>query len=416
MNSKKHLIIGAGSASLNALSKIRTIAPDDEIKLATAEDCLPYSPTALPSLLAGRITEDNLWMKDGGYFQKMKATLAYGKKVARIVPGDKTVIYEDGGYEAYDRLLIATGAMPTVSDIKGIKLGFGGFHTLKDCRRLLRALRKPGKKVVTIYGGGLVAMEIAEALIERGCAVNIIVRSRILRSYFEPHVGTMIHNIFSAAGAHIFTGNKVKELESDNGRITVNLTDGSHFNTDIFLTALGVSPRIDLVHGTEIKVNRGIIVDRRMRTSVDDIYAAGDVAEAWDFFTRKPSLNAILPAAARQGEVAGANMAGGDLEYEGNIPMNTLNFLGNRAFSIGLTAGEGSITVLEEEDKAQCRLKRMVFEGDCLVGTAMLNMDVDPGIMLYLIKNRLELGTYKDALFEKPVETSRFLMLRNERA
>jgi len=415
MSKKKHLIIGCGSAAIAAIGKIRELAPEDDIKVVTREETLPYSPTALPYLLSGRIKEENFWMKDDAYFDRMRVIFARGKEVTQISCGNKTVVYKDGDSDHYDNLLVATGAKPTKSDVPGMKeLCFGGFHTMEDCRRLIHELQD--KRTVTIYGGGLVAMEIAEALMERGCLVKLIVRSRVLRSYFDEQASAIIHNLFLAAGAQIFIGSEVQEVKPGKDRIEVYLADGTLLDTDILINALGVRAAADFLSGTNVKINRGMLVDENMKTSVEGIYAAGDVAEGVDFFSGKMVLNAILPSAVDQGTVAGANMAGGDMKYAGDISMNVFNFLGNSAVSIGLDSSQNSeATVMQEMDSRNNQYKKMVFENGCLVGVTLLNMNVDPGIFLYIIKNKIKVEKNRELLYEKPRETSRWLMLQNER-
>ncbi|MBW1802433.1 MAG: FAD-dependent oxidoreductase, partial [Deltaproteobacteria bacterium] len=198
--------------------------------------------------------------------------------------------------------------------------------------------------------------------------------------------------------------------------IEVYLDDGRYIDTDILVNALGVAARTDFLSGTNIKINKGVLVDNRMRTNIEGIYAAGDVAEAPDFFTYFPAINAILPSAVKQGKIAGANMAGEDNEYEGDISMNVFNFLGNKAISMGVTSSRcNDIQMMQEEDKQKNSFKKLAFKNSRFVGVNLLNIDVDPGILLYLIKNRVEIDSCKDKLFEKPGDTSRWLMLQNEK-
>jgi len=415
MGKTKHLIIGCGSAALSALEKIRSITSDGEVKLVTMENSRPYSPTALPYLLSGRIEGANLWMKEEEYFTRMGATVVRGKEVTQVLPEDKVVIYRDGDREQYDKLLIASGSAPIKSQVKGMEaVSFGGFHTIEDYKRLLPELRT--KRDIAIYGGGLVAMEIAEALLERGCRVKPIVRSRILRRYFDVNAGTIIQNIFLKAGAQIFTGSEAQEIKKNIDRIEIYLADGRSLDTDILITALGVVVKTSFLNGTNIKMNKGILVDNRMKTSVDDIYAAGDVTEAPDFFTGEPLMNPILPSAVEQGKIAGANMAGEDIECEGDISMNVFNFFSNRAISIGLPMPEGSdFQVMQEEDSQRNYFKKLVFKNGRLVGVTLINVDVEPGLLLYLIRKRVEMDSHKDMLFEKPKDASRWLMLQSEK-
>jgi phenylglyoxylate dehydrogenase epsilon subunit len=181
----------------------------------------------------------------------------------------------------------------------------------------------------------------------------------------------------------------------------VILSNGSSLNTDVLINATGVNSRVSFLNGTGVKVFNGILVDRRMGTGVDYIYAAGDAAEAQDFFSGKPKINAIIPSAVSQGRVAGANMAGGDAEYEGGIPMVALSFLGNKAFSIGLaTSKDNTCRILKLKDSRRRKFKKLVFNEDQLVGGIFINEGIDPGILLHLIKRKIDMAPHKEALFE----------------
>ena len=416
MQEKKHLIIGCGSAALSALETIRSVNQEDEIKVVTAEKHPPYSPTALPYLLSGRIQESNLWMRQETYFKQLQVVFETGRRAVEIVPERKEVRFHDGSYEKYDRLLIATGSEPTIPPIKGLdEAGFLGFRTFDDYRSLVQRLE--AKRNVTILGAGLVGMEVAMGLIEKGYDVNIVARGRILRVYFDAEAEAIIREIFLKQGATLVTGHQVGEVKAGLNKLEVELTNGESLRTDVVVTAMGVKPRTAFLNGSGIKTENGILVDRNMQTSVADVFAAGDVAEAPDFFTGKPGMNPIIPSAVSQGKIAGAAMVGEDASYyEGWIPMNVFNFFGNFAFSVGLsTVSRPEYEVFKEVDEEHRRFRKLVFQGDKLVGAMLANVDADPGTFHYLVRNQVKIGERKEALFEKPRDIGRWLMLENEK-
>jgi len=398
---KKHLIIGAGPAALSALEAIRHVTSQDEVKLVTLEDCLPYSPAALPYLLLGRLTEAQLWLRDEAYFRDQRCTLVRGKEVTRLLPGKKEVVYNDGVSDAYDTLLIASGAEPVKPAIEGLEeVGAQHLRTLTDCRRLLAELKT--KNRVAILGAGLVGMKIATALLERGCEVSIIEKEQaVLPLYFSEEAEVYIRQTFVDHKAMLFMGKAVSCVKREGEEITIFLSDGGFLTADILINATGVKSRIPFLQGTGVRTAGGILVDKRMGTSIDQIYAAGDAAETPDFFTGEPKISAIIPSAVSQGRVAGANMAGVNAEYEGGIPMTAFDFMGNWAFSIGapmLQQDPGQ--VLKQKDGQKKKFKKLVFDGDRLIGGMFLNEKVDPGIILHIIRERINLATHKEALFE----------------
>ena len=414
MARKKHLIIGAGSAGLNAAEEIRRITKEDEIRIVSAEDFAPYSPTVLPYLLSGKIGEAKLAMRKNDYFDKLNVTFVRGKELVRIFPETREVLYADGGRENYDNLLIAAGAEASRPGIKGLDDGaYQGIHTLDDCRRLLQRL--PGVTDVAILGAGLVAVEVAIALRQRGCPVTLIVRSRILRAYLDDEADGIVKAILTANGIRLLYHRAVEEVKQVAGKVRISFPDGEPLTAGEFLVCTGVQARTGFLAGSGIKVERGIVVDRHMKTGVDGIYAAGDVAETPDFFTGAYSMNQIIETAVDGGRVAGSNMAGVPAEYEGWVSSNVLHFFGNTSFTAGLAmpAGE-AYEILAEKDAGKSRYKKLIFRDNRLVGAMFVNIEADPGVLLYLIREKVDVGEHKQLLFEKPRETSRALMLLAE--
>lgn len=413
MPNRKHLIIGCGAAAFAAGQRIRSLSPEDEVVMVTKDNHLPYSLAALPYIISGRIAEADPWLSDEDCLRKMGCSLIKGKEVTAVHPEHKQVSYKDGSLESYDSLLIATGSQPVMVNIKGLEeAGFATFHTLDDCRGLKQQLT--GKQDIAIYGGGLVATELAIALLEAGYRVKLIVRSRILRRYFDQEAGDMIEDILASHGAQIHKDSTIEEVKKSRKRIRIALSTGGAVDADIIAIALGVRPSAPFLKGSEVKMREGVLVDHRMRTNREDIYAAGDVAESPDFLSGNPGLNPILPSAIDQGKVAGSNMAGEEVDYEGWLPMNILSFFGHRAFSIGTFDGDGC-KILKASDAQKKRYKKLAYKDDWLVGASFVDVDLFPGVFQYLIRKKINLGQYAELLFKKPKEISTWLMLEAER-
>ena len=336
-----------------------------------------------------------------GLLQEPGGTLITGKEVVNLIPEKKKVIYRDGSSENYDTLLIASGSKAIKPPIDGLEeVGAHEFKTLSDCRRLLQELQ--GRREVAILGAGMTGLHIGAALLEGGYQVGIIEKEEnILPQHFNEEAAVYIREIFVDHKARFFTGKTVKAAKRKNGKIRITLSDGTFLDSDILINAAGITSRVSFLEGSGVRMSSGVLVDEKMRTNIDDIYAAGDAAEAQDYFTGKPKINATIPSAARQGRVAGANIAGEAVEYEGGIPMVAFNFMGNQAFSIGLSMVlDDAAGVLKQMDGQKRRFKKLVFDGDRLIGGMFLNESIDPGIVLYLIRERVDLTPYKEALFE----------------
>lgn len=410
MEKRKHLIIGCGSAALSALKQIRKLGSEDEVKLVTMEDYPPYSPASLPYLVSERIKESDIQVVDDDYFDQMKATLIRGRRVDSIDTQGQKVNYDNGESDTYDTLLIASGSEPVVPPVLREARALE-FHTMDDYIYLTKQLKNRIK--VTILGAGLVGMELAVALSERGHEVNVIApRERILRRYFDTAVGSYIIDLFAENGVPVsLNWGEVIEARRYSDGIQAKFASGKRLDTHILIACIGVKPRVLFVDSSAIRIKRGILVNNRMRTNIPNVFAAGDVAEAPDFFTGNNGLNPILPTAVRQGKIASSNMVGKEVEYEGWLPMNTFNFFGHLATSVGKpTPSEGDEVLIEKEHKKR-RYKKIICRDGKLLGATFLDTDVDAGVIQYLIKERVDIDPYKELLIKKPKEVSLWLML-----
>lgn len=415
MPDKKHVIIGTGPAAVNAVEKIRSFNREDGITMISREDTFPYSPAGLPYLLAGRTKEQDFRLREKDFFSDNNIEFLGGREVVSIQPDKKQVALTGGETVGYDTLLIASGASPAPLPVAGAsEEDVLHFHTLADCIKLA-GLLKPDTEVA-VLGAGMIAMELAMALVERGNKVKIIGRGRPLRAYFEEQAGGYISDIFTQHGVEINTGKAISGIRKTGGGIEVDCGEGGVFKADVLVSCLGVQPRLSLVEGSGLKTGRGIIVNDRMETSVPGIYAVGDVAESAAFFGGKPGISAILPSAISQGKVAGANMAGQEAVYPGWISMNQIRFFGSTACSIGQSVPEDGAEVMEEKDDTARYFKRLVFKDNRLVGVMLVNVPADPGTVRYVIEKKLDTSAVKEVLFRETLDTSRLLMLEHERS
>ena len=408
LQKRKHFVFGSGAAGLSALKQIRKLGSHDEVKLVTMEDCSPYSPMSLPYLISGRRKESEIYIADSDYFHRMKATLVRGRRIEAIDPNHDRVIYENGESESYDTLLIATGSEPSIQPILR-EADIPGFHIMNDYMRL-KDLKDKSK--ITILGAGFVGMELAVALCEKGHKVSVIApRERILRLYFDPELDDLIISLFRDQGIQInLRWGEVTEVKKGDTTFEAVFAEGHKIETGLLIAATGVTPRVSFLKGSGINVNKGIVVNGQMRTNISNIFAAGDVAEAPSFFTGKNGLSLIWPSAIEQGKIAGSNMIEEEAVYDGWLSMNTFNFFGHVALSIGeFMASEGD-DVFEEKDAGKRKYIKMVYRDNRLVGANFFNIDVDGGAVRYLIKNRVDVGPHKKLLLKKPKEASLWLM------
>jgi phenylglyoxylate dehydrogenase epsilon subunit len=369
---------------------------------------------SLPYVLAGRRKIEDIYTADAKLFEAMGVERVVGQRVEGIDTQNQRVVYGNGEKEAYDTLLIATGSEPVLQPLLK-KAKIPGFHVLADCLPLLNL---QGSKNVTVLGAGFVGMEVAVALRERGHQVRVIApRERILRPYFDPELDGSIVDLFGQQGIPVFTGwGEVAEAGKENGLYRLKFEAGKEAAPDAVIAATGVKPRASFLAGSGIDLRKGIVVDSRMRTSAPNVFAAGDVAESPNLLTGKYDLSLILPSAVEQGKVAGMNMAGQEAPYRGWVAVNSFNFFGRMAISLGDFMGSEKAHVLVKKERDGKAYTKLVFIDGRLVGANFFNVKVDAGVILYLIKNRVVVDQHQELLLEKPREAGQWLMLMSERA
>jgi phenylglyoxylate dehydrogenase epsilon subunit len=183
------------------------------------------------------------------------------------------------------------------------------------------------------------------------------------------------------------------------------------------MVATGVKSNMDYLAESGIDVDEGILVDDTMRTSAEGVWVAGDVAQAQSFFGDGKRINAILPNAVEQGRIAGMDMVGDPAvrQFPGGLPMNTYRFMGNNAFSVGMSEvpeGNGGYEVEQVSLPDSLQYQKLVFKEGQLLGASGINTSMDPGIMLQLIGRKVDLEEVKAQFVASPVDTGRILMSR----
>jgi len=419
MVNTKYLIIGSSHAGLSAAEEIRVHDHQGSLVMVTMENTLPYSPTVLPYIVSGKVTADQVVLREEKDFREKKIRFLREKIVTSVDAGTCEASLSDGERIRYEKLLIATGAEPVTPQVDNLhNVPFLELRTMTDALRHREALQKAKRCIV--MGTGLVGMHAAENFVQKGLQVQVVrarakKNPRILPNYFDGECAGIIQDVFESHGVDFHLTNHAVRVTHEKGEILVTLHDGGELRADMLLVCTGMRPRTEFLTTGDVEIDQGILVNSRMKTSVDNIWAAGDVAQGDDFFGSAKILNAILPDAVLQGKISGADMAGGrlDQDYEGGISMNTFNFFGNRAFSVGMhSVREGSDpTSVDKTVLPSARVyQKMIFEGDVLVGVSAINTDLDPGIVMNLIKARAALKDERAELVSNPVHVSRRLM------
>ena len=399
----KHIILGNGPAGVVAAETLRHAAPGDDILLVGNEDAPPYSRMAIPYLLEGNIDERGTYLrKADDHFAKLRIRQRRGRAVA-VDTGKRTILFDDGHFEPYDRLLVATGSHPVRPPIPGIDLPQVQTCWTLDDARAIAALAKPGSRVLQL-GAGFIGCIIMEALIKRGVQLTVVeMGDRMVPRMMTPEAGSMIKRWVEKQGVRVVTKAGVERIENgDKSPLTVTLSTGEQLACDLLIVAAGVAPNVAFLEGTPVHVAKGVLVDDTMQTSVPGIYAAGDVAEAPDLFSGRHLVAAIQPNAADQARIAALNMAGQPARMNGVLAINVLDSMGMISSSFGEWQGVAGGEGVERADEACGRYISLQFDGDVLVGATAIGLTGHVGALRGLIQSRTRLGHWKQKLLETP--------------
>lgn len=398
----EYVIVGAGPAGVIAAETLRQSDPGGAITLVGDEAERPYSRMALPYLLAENIEEAGTHLRHGPrHYEKLRIGLRQGR-VAGIAPGAKTVTLEDGETLAYDKLLLATGSHTTRPPIPGMDLpGVENCWTLEDGRRIARQA-KVGARVV-LMGAGFIGCIVLEALAERKVELTVVeMADRMLPRMMDHVGGDMIKRWCESKGVNILTSTGVTAIEAAGEGLKLSFDDGNTLEADLVVCATGVKPNIAFLEGSGVETDMGILVDHQLKTSVADIYAAGDVAQGPDFSTGLQEIHAIQPTASEHGRIAALNMAGGETRFRGSLSMNVLNTLGLVSSSFGLWMGAEGGERAQAVDEGGFKYLRLEFKDDVLVGSLALGLTQHVGVLRGLIQTEVKLGKWKDRLLVDP--------------
>lgn len=326
-----YLIIGNGVAGTTAAEAIRQKDQTGDITIITDEDLPFYFRIRLPEYLSGDVTEERLLVQKLPWYNEQKITLLPQTSVIAVDPKTKTVTTHTDQTLTYDRLLIATGSHSFVPPIQGAdRAGVFTLRTINDARAIKK--HAASSKRVVIIGGGLLGLEAGQALRKLGKQVTVVeFFPRLLPRQLDDEGAARLKEIMETQlGFSFRLGARTKEITGEETVRSVVLEDGETLPCEMVIISAGVRPNLDLAISMGLSHDKGIVVTEQMETSMEDVFAAGDVAE----FGGKPP-SGIWPTAMQQGKVAGFAMSGGTPHYSETTMANRLKVVGINLAAIG---------------------------------------------------------------------------------
>ncbi len=393
----EYLIIGNSAGGIGAAEAIREVDRKHPITIVSDEPYPAYSRPLISEYLSHERTLDEMLFRPVDFYERNNIDLKLATSVKRLDSTARLVELDSGEKIAWKKLLLATGGTPIVPKMKGTdKKGVFQFLTLDDAKSIDKYLKDNSRAVV--IGGGLIGVSVSEALTKRGIAVTIIeMKDRLLNTILDERASAIAAEMVTGAGIRVIVSDTVSEVIGEQTVEGVVLASGETIACDLVVIAIGVLPRTDLVKGTDIEINRGVLVDRYMATSHPDVYCCGDVAEAYDFVINGNRLTPIWPNAYIGGRVAGYNMAGVKTEYGGGTTMNSVNYFGLEITSAGLVNPPDSNCEVITRDKDGIYQKVMLNDGK-IIGMVFVK-DIDKsGLVFGLMRDRVDVSSFKQSL------------------
>lgn len=395
----KYVILGAGPAGVIAAETLVKADPEGQVTLVGGEASPPYSRMAIPYVLTGKIEAQGTHLrKSAGHYEGLGISYVQGRAISVDAKGTQVAL-EDGTKLDYDKLLVATGSTPLVPNVPGMDLD--GVHhcwTLEDAENIA-ARAKKGANVV-LMGAGFIGCIILESLVERGVNLTVVeAEDRMISKMMDATGGEMLKRWVEDRGVTLLTSTKVTGVAQDGGALKVSTDTGGDVSADLVVVSVGVKANMDFLDGSGVETDAGVLVNDRLSTGVEGIYAAGDVAQGPDFGGGF-QVHAVQPTSAEHGRIAALNMAGQDAKYRGSLIMNVLDTLGLVSASFGHWMGEEDMAVMIDHDKH--RYIKLAFHGDHLVGALCLGRTDQIGVLRGLIQSRIKLGPWKERLKANP--------------
>jgi NAD(P)H-nitrite reductase large subunit len=403
----KYVIVGASAAGIGAVEAIREVDPIGTITVISEEPCPQYSRPMISDLVSGKANFEKMKCRDDQFWEKNDVQTLTGRTAIGLNLDGKYVALDKGDRVNFEKLLVATGGKPFVPKIEGAdKKGVFTFTTLSDAESL--AAKIETAKSAVVIGAGLIGVSVTEALVKRGLKVTMVeLKDKILSLILDPTSSEMVENVIRKAGVTIATGQTVQRIvgKPENDKVVGGavLTSGEQVQCDLVIIAIGVIPRTELVAGTDVKTNRGILVDKFMRTNVQDVYASGDVAEAYDFVFGENRLLPLWPLAQLEGKVAGYNMAGKKADYPGGTAMSALKYFGIPIISIGIAnpKDDDAYESLVKHEPERNLYRKIVLKDNAIVGVTLVNDIEQAGVLFHLMKNGVKVKKFKQELLSE---------------
>jgi nitrite reductase (NADH) large subunit len=392
------VIVGHGPAGAGAAQAFREQDQATPVTVINGENLSCYARPRLPEVVAGQVEPGTIRLHPDEWYAQRRLKLLLCQDAVSLDVSRQRLLLSNGEELPYKALILAMGAASVQPPIAGLPLeGVRVLRTAEDALEIHR--RALGKQAAVLIGGGLLGLEAGYALTRLGLRVAVIEAAPwLLPRQVDEEGSALLQEKLLPAGFEFYVGATVASAEQRGGKIALRLERGLELITDLALLSAGIRPRTELVQATEIKINRGILVDDRMQTNLPGVYAAGDVAE-W-----RGTVAGLWAASQAMGRVAGTNAAGGDAHYRGQVPSTTLKVAGVDLCSQGDIQGGQAQTLVRRSSEYWAKL--FLSEGR-IIGSIQIGRTVGSQQFKRLIDLKLSIAGFETRILEDGFDFNR---------
>ena len=395
---KELIVVGNGMAPSRALEKLNETDPDAyNVTIFNAEPRVSYNRVMLSPVLSGEEDFEKTIIHGDDWYFKHNFILYRGCPVTEIDRESKTVKAANGIAEPYDKLLIATGSSPIKLSVPGIdRKGVLSYRDLDDVKAMLTAAET--RRQAVVIGGGLLGLEAAAGLRNRGMEVTVVHRNPTLMDrQLDETAGHLLQRAIESLGIRVLTGRHTKAITGNEHVDGVLFKDGSSIQADIVVMAVGIRPSVWLAQNAGLNVERGIVVDKHMRTSDPDILAIGECAEF------EGATYGLLAPLYEMANVAAATLLGDEQQhFENRVTAAQLKVTGIDLYSAGDFSDGDNREEIVLRDPNQGVYRRLVIEGNHLVGTVLYGDTSSMGWYFQMIKDKTDISGIRDYMIFSP--------------
>ncbi|WP_291736507.1 CoA-disulfide reductase [Clostridium sp.] len=345
----KVIIIGGIAAGMSAAAKFKRLSPNDDVVVYEKGDIVSFGACGLPYYVGGFFDDSNeMIARTPEAFREAGVEIHTKHEVTNVDFSNKKVTVKNLNTnevleESYDKLMIASGARAIIPQIKNIDLeNVVTLKSMDDGNKLRELMSKEENKKIAIIGAGFIGLEAAEAAKHRGKEVTVIqLQDRVLQEVFDKDITDLLEEELRENGVNLLLSETVTELIGD-GKVSKVKTNKREIEADIVILATGVKPNTDFLNCDEIKMirNGAIVVDKYGRTSVEDVYAAGDCATINSLITDREIYVPLATGANKLGRIVGENLAGQNNSFQGSMASSCIKVMNMEAARTGLSEKE----------------------------------------------------------------------------